>query len=61
MAVPDDKVPDLVMGSKLALVFLHRLLPNSLLTTNSFMNWMWYICLIWCLKGVLLTIYVKLG
>ncbi|EME47820.1 hypothetical protein DOTSEDRAFT_69676 [Dothistroma septosporum NZE10] len=27
----------------------------------AFMNWIWYISLIWALKGVLLTIYVKLG
>ncbi|KAF2159434.1 hypothetical protein M409DRAFT_30052 [Zasmidium cellare ATCC 36951] len=44
MAVPDNKIADLTLGSKLA-----------------FMNWKWYISLIWCLKGVLLTIYVKLG
>jgi hypothetical protein len=24
------------------------------------MNWIWYICYIWCLKGVLLCLYWKL-
>lgn len=27
----------------------------------AFMNWIWYISLIWSLEGVLWTIYVKLG
>ncbi|KXT03794.1 hypothetical protein AC578_739 [Pseudocercospora eumusae] len=44
MEVPDWKVPDLTLGSKLA-----------------FLNWFWYINLIWCLKGILLMVYVKLG
>ncbi|KAL3484717.1 hypothetical protein BJX62DRAFT_248176 [Aspergillus germanicus] len=26
----------------------------------AFMNWIWYICYIWCLKGVLLCLYWKL-
>ncbi|KAE8146585.1 hypothetical protein BDV25DRAFT_48283 [Aspergillus avenaceus] len=43
MQVPESKVPDLVLGSKLA-----------------FMNWIWYLCYIWCLKGVLLCLYNKL-
>lgn len=25
-----------------------------------FMNWIWYICYIWSLKGVLLCLYYKL-
>lgn len=61
MAVPDIQVPDLTLGSKLALVLLHRLMSSLMLTSCSFVNWIWYICLIWCLKGVLLTIFVKLG
>ncbi|KAJ5322526.1 hypothetical protein N7452_010815 [Penicillium brevicompactum] len=43
MLVPDNKVPAMILGSKLA-----------------FMNWIWYICYIWCLKGVLLCLYWKL-
>lgn len=43
MLVPENKVADMVLGSKLA-----------------FMNWIWYICYIWCLKGVLLCLYWKL-
>ncbi|CEL02129.1 hypothetical protein ASPCAL03301 [Aspergillus calidoustus] len=43
MLVPDNQIPDMVRGSKLA-----------------FMNWIWYICYIWCLKGVLLCLYWKL-
>ncbi|CAG7942766.1 unnamed protein product [Penicillium salamii] len=43
LLVPDSKVPDMILGSKLA-----------------FMNWIWYICYIWCLKGVLLCLYWKL-
>jgi hypothetical protein len=43
MLVPDSKVADMILGSKLA-----------------FMNWIWYICYIWCLKGVLLCLYWKL-
>lgn len=60
MEVPDSKVADLTMGSKLAWVKQAR---RSYVGADKsrFMNWMWYICLIWCLKGVLLTIYVKLG
>jgi len=26
----------------------------------AFMNWIWYMCYIWCLKGVLLCLYWKL-
>lgn len=26
----------------------------------AFMNWIWYLCYIWCLKGVLLCLYNKL-
>lgn len=26
----------------------------------AFMNWIWYLCCIWCLKGVLLCLYNKL-
>lgn len=26
-----------------------------------FMNWLWYISLLWCLKGILLTLYTKIG
>ncbi|KAJ5105063.1 hypothetical protein NUU61_002410 [Penicillium alfredii] len=26
----------------------------------AFMNWIWYMCYIWCLKGVLLCLYYKL-
>lgn len=26
----------------------------------AFMNWIWYMCYIWCLKGVLLCLYNKL-
>ncbi|KAK5128261.1 hypothetical protein LTR85_002928 [Meristemomyces frigidus] len=44
LEVPDSKIPDLVMGSKLA-----------------FLNWIWYMCFIWCLKGVLLNLYYKIG
>lgn len=43
MQVPDEQVPRLELGSKLA-----------------FMNWIWYLCYIWCLKGVLLCLYNKL-
>ncbi|KAJ5199460.1 hypothetical protein N7491_011335 [Penicillium cf. griseofulvum] len=43
MLVPDSKMADMILGSKLA-----------------FMNWIWYICYIWCLKGVLLCLYWKL-
>ncbi|KAK9850191.1 hypothetical protein MYU51_012565 [Penicillium brevicompactum] len=43
MLVPDNKIPAMILGSKLA-----------------FMNWIWYICYIWCLKGVLLCLYWKL-
>ncbi|KAJ5958953.1 uncharacterized protein N7479_006103 [Penicillium vulpinum] len=43
MLVPDSKMSDMILGSKLA-----------------FMNWIWYICYIWCLKGVLLCLYWKL-
>lgn len=43
MLVPDEKISDMVLGSKLA-----------------FMNWIWYMCYIWCLKGVLLCLYWKL-
>jgi hypothetical protein len=43
MLVPDNQIPDMVRGSKLA-----------------FMNWIWYICYIWSLKGVLLCLYWKL-
>ncbi|CDM35709.1 unnamed protein product [Penicillium roqueforti FM164] len=43
MLVPDSKISDMILGSKLA-----------------FMNWIWYICYIWCLKGVLLCLYWKL-
>ncbi|KAL4989897.1 hypothetical protein BDW68DRAFT_175453 [Aspergillus falconensis] len=41
--VPENKISDMILGSKLA-----------------FMNWIWYICYIWCLKGVLLCLYWKL-
>lgn len=41
--VPESKVPDMVLGSKLA-----------------FMNWIWYMCYIWSLKGVFLCLYYKL-
>ncbi|KAF2764543.1 hypothetical protein EJ03DRAFT_244863, partial [Teratosphaeria nubilosa] len=44
MEVPDSKVPDLILGSKLA-----------------FLNWIWYLCFLWCLKGVLLDLYYKIG
>ncbi|CAK4033715.1 hypothetical protein AC578_739 [Lecanosticta acicola] len=44
LAVPDDQVASLAMGSKLA-----------------FINWIWYINLLWSLKGVLMVIYFKLG
>lgn len=27
----------------------------------AFMNWLWYISLLWSLKGVLLTLYTKIG
>ncbi|KAJ6035051.1 uncharacterized protein N7446_009811 [Penicillium canescens] len=43
MLVPDSKMHNMILGSKLA-----------------FMNWIWYICYIWCLKGVLLCLYWKL-
>ncbi|KAH8433347.1 uncharacterized protein LDX57_010982 [Aspergillus melleus] len=43
MQVPESKVPDMILGSKLA-----------------FMNWIWYLCYIWCLKGVLLCLYHKM-
>jgi hypothetical protein len=43
MLVPDSKIANMILGSKLA-----------------FMNWIWYICYIWCLKGVLLCLYWKL-
>ena len=43
MLVPESKIADMIIGSKLA-----------------FMNWIWYICYIWCLKGVLLCLYWKL-
>lgn len=43
MLVPDSKISDMIIGSKLA-----------------FMNWIWYICYIWCLKGVLICLYWKL-
>lgn len=26
----------------------------------AFTNWIWYLCYIWCLKGVLLCLYNKL-
>lgn len=26
----------------------------------AFMNWVWYMCYIWCCKGVLLCLYYKL-
>lgn len=26
----------------------------------AFMNWIWYLCYVWCLKGVLLCLYNKL-
>ncbi|KAF2214426.1 hypothetical protein CERZMDRAFT_95695 [Cercospora zeae-maydis SCOH1-5] len=44
MEVPDDKLPKMELGSKLA-----------------FTLWYWYITLLWSLKGVLLTVYFKLG
>lgn len=43
MLVPTSKIPDMILGSKLA-----------------FMNWIWYMCYIWCCKGVLLCLYFKL-
>ncbi|KAL3480503.1 hypothetical protein BJX99DRAFT_254493 [Aspergillus californicus] len=43
MLVPENKISDTILGSKLA-----------------FMNWIWYMCYIWCLKGVLLCLYWKL-
>lgn len=43
MQVPESKVPDMILGSKLA-----------------FVNWMWYLSYIWCLKGVLLCLYHKM-
>ncbi|KAL4938769.1 hypothetical protein BDV06DRAFT_231539 [Aspergillus oleicola] len=36
-------------------------IPNMILGSKlAFMNWIWYICYIWCLKGVLLCLYWKL-
>ncbi|KAJ5775877.1 uncharacterized protein N7511_000888 [Penicillium nucicola] len=43
LLVPDSKIHNMILGSKLA-----------------FMNWIWYVCYIWCLKGVLLCLYWKL-
>jgi len=43
MLVPESKIPNMILGSKLA-----------------FMNWIWYLCYMWCLKGVLLCVYWKL-
>ncbi|OQE26158.1 hypothetical protein PENFLA_c007G03346 [Penicillium flavigenum] len=36
-------------------------IPHMILGSKlAFMNWIWYICYIWCLKGVLLCLYWKL-
>ena len=36
-------------------------IPDMILGSKlAFMNWIWYMCYIWCLKGVLLCLYWKL-
>ncbi|KAF2233333.1 hypothetical protein EV356DRAFT_524498 [Viridothelium virens] len=37
-------------------------IPSLVLGSKlAFMNWIWYLCFIWCLKGVLLSLYAKMG
>ncbi|CAG8907157.1 unnamed protein product [Penicillium egyptiacum] len=48
----NEQTAMLVPDSKIS----HMILGSKL----AFMNWIWYICYIWCLKGVLLCLYWKL-
>ena len=50
------------LDKKTALEVPNRDIPHLVLGSKiAFMNWLWYITFIWCLKGVLLALYFKLG